>query len=63
MPDHHRILRMPDIQERMGGISRSTVYRWIRDGWLPEPKKLGKNTVGWLERDFNHWLESVYDTH
>ncbi|MCL6268337.1 AlpA family phage regulatory protein [Sansalvadorimonas sp. 2012CJ34-2] len=57
--EHHQVLRMPQVQQRLGNVSRSTVYRWVRDGWFPQPMRLGKNTVGWLDRDISRWLEEV----
>ncbi len=51
-----RILRISDVQERLGGVSRSTVYRWMNEGWFPKPMHFGKNSIGWLEDDVSSWL-------
>ncbi len=29
------------------GISRTTIFRWIKEGKLPEPKRLTARMVGW----------------
>ena len=56
-----RILRIHEVQQRLGGISRSTVYRWISEGWFLKPIRIGKNSVGWLEEDVSSWLLEMRD--
>lgn len=29
------------------GIGRSTVWAWVKDGFLPAPRKLGQRTTRW----------------
>ena len=52
-----RILRPKLLAEQLG-ISRVTLWRWERDGQLPPKRKLGANTVGWLEDEIAEWLAS-----
>lgn len=41
------------------GVSPDTVYRWRRDGILPEPVLSGPGfTLRWLESDIDAWLVS-----
>lgn len=40
------------------GKSRSTIWRWVRDGNFPVPLSLGKNSIGWLETDIQAWIEA-----
>ncbi|APC12549.1 helix-turn-helix transcriptional regulator [Providencia stuartii] len=55
------ILRLPTVIERIG-IGRSTIYDWINptspryDPTFPKQKKLGKQSVGWIESEINDWL-------
>ncbi len=49
------ILRRPQVQQRTG-LSRSTLYQYIRDGGFPKPVQLGLRAVGWLESDINDWI-------
>ncbi|MCW9689103.1 helix-turn-helix transcriptional regulator [Proteus terrae] len=55
------ILRLPTVIERIG-IGRSTIYDWINptspryDPTFPKQKKLGKQSVGWIESEINNWL-------
>ena len=51
---HHEILRQEFIKPRdlmrLYGISRSTVFRWIKKGVLPQPHRITCRIVGW-DRD------------
>ena len=50
-----RILRRPLVQQRTG-LSRSTLYQYIKDGVFPAPLPLGPRAVGWLEQDVSNWI-------
>lgn len=40
-------------------ISRSTLYRLVREKSFPPPRALtGKRSVGWLKSDVHEWIES-----
>lgn len=51
-----RVLTRPMLQKRLGGRGKSTVYRWISEGILPPPRRIGPGSVGWLESEINQWL-------
>lgn len=56
-----RILRIEDVLE-MTGLSRSSLYRRIKDGTFPEPLRLGgdaSRAVGWLEPEVIAWIASL----
>ena len=38
--------RPADVKKRYG-ISHATIYRWIKSGKLPEPKRITAKTIGW----------------
>ncbi|WP_322051344.1 helix-turn-helix transcriptional regulator [Paraburkholderia bannensis] len=51
-----QILRLPDVEKRLG-MSRPTIYRWLqKDPCFPRPVKLGSHSVGWVESEINAWL-------
>lgn len=52
-----RILRRPDV-ENLTGLSRSTIYDWMRRGEFPQPVALGARLVGWRESDIENWLQA-----
>lgn len=51
-----KILRRPQVQQRTG-LSRSTLYQYIKDGMFPRSISLGPRSVGWLESDVSDWIE------
>lgn len=55
-----RILRRLQVQERTG-LSRSSIYNYIRQGRFPQPIKLGLRSVGWMEDEINQWLRMQHD--
>lgn len=55
MKNNLSIIRYSKLKEKLG-ISRSTVFRWVRDKQFPAPMHLGPNIVGWLETDVDAWL-------
>lgn len=56
-----RILRLNTIVVKTG-IARSTIYDWLNpkspryDSSFPKPRKLGKQSVGWLESEIDGWI-------
>ncbi|UWQ22401.1 AlpA family transcriptional regulator [Jannaschia sp. W003] len=42
--------------EQMLGISRSTIYAWLKAGRFPPPLRLGERAVGWRASDIEAWL-------
>lgn len=55
MPE--KLLRRPEV-ESLTGLSRSTLYDWMKKGDFPQPIKLGARLVAWRESDISKWLES-----
>lgn len=56
--DLDRIIRLPELLE-ITGASRSTLYRWIREGCFPPPVRLGPNSTGWPQSQVREWLDSL----
>nr|WP_246035904.1 AlpA family transcriptional regulator [Aliishimia ponticola] len=52
-----RLIRRPEVEARTG-LSRSTLYDWMKRGEFPQPVKLGARLVAWRESDVTEWLES-----
>jgi prophage regulatory protein len=54
------IMRMPELCETVG-LSKSTIYNYIRAGHFPKPVCLGGpncRAMGWKSRDVHRWMES-----
>lgn len=52
-----KILRIREVQARIGGISRNELYRRIRRGQFPRQIKLGEKSSGWLEHEVEAWIQ------
>ncbi|MGP6089857.1 helix-turn-helix transcriptional regulator [Antarctobacter jejuensis] len=52
-----RLLRRREV-EAFTGLSRSTLYDWMKRGEFPQPVKLGARLVAWRESDIREWLET-----
>jgi prophage regulatory protein len=37
-------------------VHRTTLWRWVHDGHLPHPVRLGPNTVAWDCTQIDAWL-------
>ena len=44
--------------ERRTGLSRSTLYRKMRDGTFPVPLKVSERAVRWREREICAYVDS-----
>lgn len=51
------ILRRPEVEARTG-LSRSTIYAWMKEGAFPKPVKLGARLVGWMDTDIEAWVDA-----
>ena len=51
------ILRLPDVKARTG-LSRSSIYAYIKDGKFPHHIALGERSVGWYESEVDAWVAS-----
>jgi len=49
-----RYLRQPDVLARVG-VTWITILRWERQGRFPKRRKLGPNTVAWVEAEVEEW--------
>ncbi|WP_336658336.1 AlpA family phage regulatory protein [Enterobacter asburiae] len=56
-----KILRMRDVVLKTG-IARATIYDWLNpkspryDATFPKQRRLGMQSVGWLESEIDLWL-------
>ena len=53
-----RYLTFRDLQEKLGGRGRTTIYRDVEHGRLPKPVKLGSRLY-WNEAEVDAALESI----
>jgi prophage regulatory protein len=51
------ILRRRQV-EKLTGLSRSTIYQYVKAGDFPPPVRLGARAVGWCYADVLVWINS-----
>ena len=52
-----RLLRIAEVVHATG-LSRMTIYRLERAGEFPARRRLGRNSVAWLDDDITAWIDS-----
>ena len=52
----NKILRLPEVKSKTG-LSRSTIYAFIKTKQFPAPIQLGQRCVGWVEESIEKWIE------
>ena len=55
--DQDVLLTRPEV-ERRTGLSRSTIYRKMRDGTFLVPLKVSERAVRWRESDIRAYVDS-----
>jgi len=53
-PPVRKFIRMPQVLE-MTGLSRGTLYRYIREKSFPQPRQLGPRLLGWYLDEIEEW--------
>lgn len=54
MKDETVFLRDIEVAIRYG-ISRSTIWRWLKTGKIPQPFKIGEGSTRWRLDDLKVW--------
>lgn len=52
-----KIIRWPELQQKIGGYSRMTVWRWENAGVFPKRVRLDAGSVAWIESEVDDWIE------
>ncbi len=50
-----KLVRVKHVQSRTG-LSKSTIYTYMKQGLFPASVSLGPRTVGWVEHDVARWI-------
>ena len=51
-----KLIRLPEVLNRTG-ISRSLVYKLIKEDKFPKQVNTSPRTSGWLEHEIDEWIE------
>lgn len=56
LPTHNtRLLRRQEVEE-ITQMSRSTIYRLVRAGLFPAPRRVGPRAVRWSASEITEWI-------
>ena len=50
------LLRAEEVGALFFGCSRSTIYSWLSDGWLPRPVRLAGHKNRWRRVELLDWI-------
>lgn len=53
-----RMLSGDEVRERLGGISKATLWRWKKDEIIPQPIKNGASVM-WVKSDIDDHIKSL----
>ncbi len=57
MPVQNRLIKLPEVL-KMSGLSRTALYKRVREQQFPAPVKLSERSVAWLQSEVNAWIEA-----
>ena len=52
-------LRLPQVLDYVG-VSKPTIYRWIKEKTFPEPIKLSTRVAAWKTADVKEWMRQKW---
>ncbi len=56
LPETIRLIRLTEVL-RICGMSRSTLYKNIKERQFPEPLRISARSVAWLQSEVQEWVE------
>ena len=54
-PARRRLIRGAEVRNR-SGLSKTSIWRRVRDGTFPKPVKSSPGCVAWLEDEVDAWI-------
>ena len=51
-----RLIRSGELAEQLG-VSRTTLWRMVRDRGFPRPRQITSGIKGWLPSEVDEWLQ------
>lgn len=52
-----RLLRFKEVLSKIG-LSRTSLWRLERKGLFPKRRAIGPNSVAWIEKEIDNWIQS-----
>ncbi len=50
-----RLIRCKALCHQLG-FSRTTIWRWVREGTFPAPIKVNAHSIAWRKEDVDAWI-------
>jgi len=50
-----KFIRIPEVMKKTG-LAKSTIWLWVKEKKLPQPKKLSERVTVWLESEIDEWI-------
>jgi prophage regulatory protein len=51
-----KVIRLPQVKN-VTGLSRSTIYAYMKEEKFPQSISLGSRAVGWTETSIESWIQ------
>jgi len=51
----NKLLPSGEVSKRLG-VSKSAIYKWVKDNRFPKPIILGESSSRWFENEVEQWL-------
>lgn len=58
--NNNPLLRLTQIKQ-LTGLSKSSIYLFMKSGNFPSPIKIGKRAVAWRSSDIDTWLHTILE--
>lgn len=57
MTNQDTLLSRQAVSDMLGGMSKATIYRWIKTMGFPRPISFGTRYVRWSEKEVAAWVD------
>ena len=51
----YQLIRLKQVKEKTG-LSRSSIYQFIKEGKFPAQVKLGQRAAAWVDSEVDDWI-------
>lgn len=58
LPEDGKLMRIEQVV-KLTGLSKATVYRYVKEGTFPKIRKLGLKTTVFVRAEVEAWLDAV----
>lgn len=59
MNQKEQLLYFQDLLGVLPRLNRTTLWRWIKSGRFPKPKRIGNGRNIWFSSDIQEWIKAL----